>query len=131
MVLTIGWPLLRLTVLEIEHVEEVANRRHIVGTALDYKSVSESLGTHERFLKFFLRKKGPKFEKGLREVVGQMLLWGAVAGAMQHAKVSAPGAYSFAILMRHGARDLVQVRQVVSGPGREQLRQSHCAESGM
>ena len=47
---------------------------------------------------------------------------GAVAGALQHAQVFFPGAGGFAVLMGHDSGDLVQVGQVVDGPGGEQLR---------
>ena len=55
----------------------------------------------------------------------------AVAGAVQHAKIGAPRTYSVAVLVGHNARDLVQMCQIVSGPGRQQLRQGHYTEGRM
>ncbi len=55
----------------------------------------------------------------------------AMSIALKHAEELGPGAYRFAILVRHDARDLVQMRQVVHSPGRQQFRQCHSAEPGM
>jgi len=44
---------------------------------------------------------------------------GAVAGALEDAEEFAPGADRVAVLVRHDPRDLMQVGQVVRGPGRE------------
>jgi uncharacterized oxidoreductase len=46
---------------------------------------------------------------------------GAVAGAPQHAEVGAPWTDSRPVLVRHDPRDLVQMREVVSRPRRQQL----------
>src|SRR5258706_141784 len=56
---------------------------------------------------------------------------GAVAGTVQHAEVRAPRADGIAVLARHHSRDLVQMRQVVRGPGGQQLRQRDDAEGRM
>ena len=45
--------------------------------------------------------------------------------AMQHPKVTAPRPHGLPILVRHNPRDLVQVSQIMSRPGRQQFRQSH------
>lgn len=54
-----------------------------------------------------------------------------MAVAVQHAEVRAPWAYCFAILMPHDAGDLMQVREVVGGPCREELREGHGSKDGM
>jgi hypothetical protein len=59
------------------------------------------------------------------------LLRGAVAGALEHAEVGAPWANGFAILMGHDPGELVQMSQVMSGPGRQVLGESHWSEGGM
>ena len=56
---------------------------------------------------------------------------GTVTGAAENAEVGAPRAYGIAILMRENAGDLVQMGQVVNGPGGEKLRESDHAERGM
>ena len=56
---------------------------------------------------------------------------GAVTRALEHAEVSTPRADALAILVRHHAGDLVQVREIVNGPGRQQLRQGDGAQRRM
>jgi hypothetical protein len=46
---------------------------------------------------------------------------GAVAGALQDAEVGAPWTYGFAVLVGHDPGDLMQMRQIVGGPGGEEL----------
>ena len=46
-------------------------------------------------------------------------LWGAVAIALQHAQIDLPRTDRLAILMRHYARELMQVREVVDRPRRQ------------
>ena len=58
-------------------------------------------------------------------------LWGAVTVALQHAEVDAPGAYGVAVLVGHDTGYLVQMREVVGGPGGEELREIDCAEGWM
>ena len=58
-------------------------------------------------------------------------LWGAVAGAMEDAEVGSPWAYGVAMLVGHDAGDLVQMGEVVDGPGGEELRERDCAEGWM
>ncbi|MCU1250115.1 MAG: hypothetical protein JWQ49_3144 [Edaphobacter sp.] len=50
---------------------------------------------------------------------------------LQNSKIGAPRTHSLPILMRHNPRNLVQMRQVMRRPCRQQLRQSHHAESRM
>lgn len=54
-----------------------------------------------------------------------------MASALQYAEVDAPGADGFVILVRHDAGELMEVGEVVDGPGGEQLRERHGAEGGM
>ena len=56
---------------------------------------------------------------------------GAVAGALEDAKIGGPGADSFAVLVGHDAGELVEMREVVSGPGGEELGERNGAESGV
>jgi hypothetical protein len=58
-------------------------------------------------------------------------LLSAVAGALQHAEVDAPGADCLAILVGHDAGELMEMGEVVDGPGGEQLRECYGAEGGM
>jgi hypothetical protein len=58
-------------------------------------------------------------------------LLSAVAGALQHAEVDAPGADCLAILVGHDAGELMEVAEVVDGPGGEELRECYGAERGM
>lgn len=60
-----------------------------------------------------------------------MFCSGAVAGALQHAQVDAPGADCLAILVGHDAGELMEVGEIVDGPGGEKLRESDDAECGM
>jgi hypothetical protein len=46
---------------------------------------------------------------------------GAVPFAVQHAKIGAPRTHGRPILVRHDSGDLVQMREVVSCPRRQQL----------
>src|SRR6266850_846610 len=55
----------------------------------------------------------------------------AVTLAAEHAEENIPRADLAAILVRHRARDLVQVGEIVHRPGREQLGQRHGAEHGV
>ena len=52
----------------------------------------------------------------------------AMAVAVHDAQVRQPRTDRLAVLMRHGACDLVQVRHVVRGPGGQQLAQRHGSE---
>src|SRR2546423_961697 len=52
----------------------------------------------------------------------------AVAGALHHAEVGGPRADGLAILVRHHARELVQMREVMRRPGGEKLRERDRAE---
>jgi len=54
-----------------------------------------------------------------------------VASAFQDAEVGAPGSYGFAGLVSHDARELVEMREVMGGPGREELGQCDDTESGV
>lgn len=56
---------------------------------------------------------------------------GTVGGTVENAEVGPPRADRVAVLMREDAGDLVQVREVVNGPGSEQLRKGDYAEGGM
>lgn len=56
---------------------------------------------------------------------------GAVGGAFEDAEEIAPGADGDAILMSHNPRDLVEMSQIVSGPGGQELGQSDYTERGM
>lgn len=56
---------------------------------------------------------------------------GAVAGAAEDAEIGVPGANRIVVLMSEDARDLVQVGQIVNGPGGEQLRKRYGAERRM
>ena len=58
-------------------------------------------------------------------------LLGAVAGAVHHAEEFAPGADGFVVLVGHSSGDLVEMRQVVRGPGGEEFRERDYAEGGM
>lgn len=51
--------------------------------------------------------------------------------AVQHAQIGTPRTDGRAILVRHDSRNLVQVGEVVNGPGRHQLRERNTAESRM
>lgn len=51
-----------------------------------------------------------------------------MADALQDAEVDAPGADGFAVLVGHDSGDLVEVGEVVRGPGGEQLREGDRAE---
>ena len=55
---------------------------------------------------------------------------GAVAVALEDAEEGGPGADGFSVLVRHGARDLVEVGEVVRGPGGEELGERDGAEVG-
>lgn len=50
---------------------------------------------------------------------------------VEDAEVSGPRADGFAVLMGHDAGDLVEMRQIVSGPSGEKLGQGDRAELGM
>jgi len=54
-----------------------------------------------------------------------------VAAALQDAEVLLPWTHGVRVLVRHHARDLVQVGQIVCSPRREQLGQRHGAERRM
>ena len=47
---------------------------------------------------------------------------------MEHSEIAAPGAYGVAVLERHEAGDLVQMGEVMPGPGGKQVGESHHAE---
>lgn len=51
-----------------------------------------------------------------------------MAGALQHAKKFAPGADGRAVLASHDPGDLVQMREIVGGPGSKKLREHNGAE---
>lgn len=55
-------------------------------------------------------------------------LRGAVAGAVEDAEVVAPRADRVAKLVGHDARELMEMREVVDGPGSEELGESDDAE---
>jgi hypothetical protein len=55
----------------------------------------------------------------------------AVSIAFHHAEKGAPRAYRLAVLMRHNAQNLVEVREIMHRPGGQQLRQRHCSECWM
>lgn|SRR5690242_3166556 len=55
----------------------------------------------------------------------------AMAIAVEDAEVGAPGAYGWKVLEGEDARELVQVGEIVHGPGGEQLGQGYDAEFGM
>ena len=65
-----------------------------------------------------------KAEAGARiiPITGE-LSEGTVALALEDAKIDAPGADGFTVLVSHNAGELVKVSEVVGGPGREQLRE--------
>jgi hypothetical protein len=54
-----------------------------------------------------------------------------VAGAFQDAEVGAPGAYDFAVLVGHHAGDLVEMGEVMGGPGAEELGERNYTEGGV
>jgi hypothetical protein len=51
--------------------------------------------------------------------------------ALKHSKIRAPGTDSLPVLVRHNPRDLVKMRQIMSRPRRQQLRQSNGAKGRM
>lgn len=51
-----------------------------------------------------------------------------MAAALEHAEESGPRADGLTALMRHNARDLVQMREVVAAPGGEDLRECDFAQ---
>ena len=67
-----------------------------------------------------LKSLGEEEYNGGRDGSQESLL-SAVAGALQHAEVDAPGADGLAILVGHDARDLMEVGEIVDGPGGEEL----------
>jgi hypothetical protein len=54
-----------------------------------------------------------------------------VTVAVEYAEIGAPRADRSAVLVSHDARDLVDVSEVVHGPGGEKVRERNIAESGM
>lgn len=54
-----------------------------------------------------------------------------MAGALEDAKVDRPGTDCVAILVGHNAGELMEVGEVVDGPGGEELGQRYGAEGGM
>ena len=50
---------------------------------------------------------------------------------MQHTEVDTPRSNGFPILVGHHARKLVQVREVMNGPGCQKLREVYNAEFWM
>jgi hypothetical protein len=52
----------------------------------------------------------------------------AVAGAFEYAEVGAPRAHGVAVLVSHDSRDLVEMGQVVDGPGGEELGEGDHSE---
>ena len=56
---------------------------------------------------------------------------GAVAVALEDAEEGGPGADGFAVLVRHDARDLMDVSEVVRSPGGEELGERDGAEGGV
>ena len=57
--------------------------------------------------------------------------FGAVASAMEDTKVFGPGTDSFAVLVGQDAGELVEMGEIVGGPGGEQLRKGDGAEIRM
>jgi hypothetical protein len=55
----------------------------------------------------------------------------AVACALQHAEIDAPGTDCIAILMGYHAGELMQMSEVVNGPCCEKLRQGYCSQGCM
>jgi hypothetical protein len=55
----------------------------------------------------------------------------AMPCTLQDSKVRMPGTHRRVILMRHHSRDLVQVRQIMHRPRRQQLRQRDSAKRGV
>lgn len=55
----------------------------------------------------------------------------AVAGALEDAQVGAPRTDRIAILVGHDAGELMEMGEVVNGPGREKLRERDHAEGRM
>lgn len=56
-------------------------------------------------------------------------LGSAMASALEDAEIGAPRADGIAVLVGHDPRDLMEMRQVVNGPGGEQLAQGDDSES--
>jgi hypothetical protein len=54
-----------------------------------------------------------------------------MAGTLKHAEVSAPRTYRVTILMRHHARQLMQMREVVNHPRRQKFPQRHRSQRRM
>jgi hypothetical protein len=54
-----------------------------------------------------------------------------VAGALQHSKVYTPRTDGLAVLVGQNSGDLVQMSQVMNGPGGQQLRQSNRSKGRM
>ena len=61
----------------------------------------------------------------------ESLSGGAVAGALEDAEVDGPGADGIAVLVGHDAGELVEMSEIVGGPGGEELGESDGAEGGM
>lgn len=55
----------------------------------------------------------------------------AMPGALQYAEVNAPRSNSLAVLRGHDARQLVEMSQVMSGPGSQQRRKRYWPEHRM
>jgi hypothetical protein len=75
-----------------------------------------------------VRNKGSAPPTSDRKSTLNQVLRGAVAGALEDAEVDAPGADGGAVLIGHHARELMQVGQVMCGPGGEKLGKSDGAE---
>ena len=58
-------------------------------------------------------------DSGLLSVI--LLRRNAMSGALQHSLIPGPRADGVAILVRHGSRNLVQMGEVMHGPGSQQL----------
>lgn len=67
----------------------------------------------------------------LAVAVEKLLAGGAMAIAAQHSEISAEWTHGLAILMGHHPRNLMQMGQVVSGPGGQQFGKSNHSEDRM
>jgi hypothetical protein len=66
-----------------------------------------------------------------KKFAGALSWRGTVAAALEHSQVCAPGADGFAILMGHDPRELMEMCEIVDGPGGEELRQGHDSQFRM
>ena len=54
-----------------------------------------------------------------------------MTGALQDTEVDAPGSDGFAVLVGHEAGELVEVSEIVDGPGGEELAKRYRPEGGV